>query len=871
MEASSQTTINAPIEISAKEYQTLKEKGQLDFSNGKTYQVSLTAEELKPIVFPKATSLTPKSQNSNNCLPYSGSCTQPGYTLVPNINIGNDDGSSSLINLPFTFCLYGNQYNACYVNNNGNISFGQPVGAFSSTGFPGPDAMVAPFWADFDTRTAGQAGGGCLVQMQITSGYLRVLYNEIAYYNQQTDKLNSCEVIITDGTDPILPAGTNCAFVYGDMQWTTGSASQGVNGFGGIAATVGANKGDGVNFFQIGRFDQAGTAYDGPFGNNDGVSWLDNKTFVFDVCGTTNSNNLAPVSIANYTNCNTQVICSGDTLYYQYNFVGPEDNQNVTISLDTGLGIPGTEIILLNNGSFGSVEFFVVNSVANGQTYNVNIVATDNGNPPQSTTIPLTIALGNTANVDLNPIQVLGNPIICEPGSSELTITTPSNQYLAIQWNNNTFNDTATVTQGGQYWATVTANSCQTFFSDTLTVSLVNPDIAVTGTQVKCGDSTQLTITSNNSSTFYWITGTQEANETFTTDGDYFAYVESNGCVDSVEVSVKLYPIPPAPTVTGNLHACQGGTTPVSVPSGFSGYSWSNGTANDTANLPEGNYIVTVSQTNPGGIVCTSPPTNVSITGSQFEVAISGADTVCQPNQLLTAITTNDSLNYTYLWSSGNTVPTSTEPGTGSSSQVSVIATDEFGCQDTAYFQFWAFAPPTAYFTAQPPSLSPSSTDIVFSDSSYVNTVGDTIVSWHWNFGNEDDPTLSDDTLSLQNPTYQYADTDTGQTTIQLIITSSIGCTDTFNLPYTIANELLFYNVLAPESSEDRNNRLIIDNLVQMYPENELRVYNRWGIKVFEQKNYRNDWRGDKLVSGTYYYVLSTRDGGFKNYFQLFR
>ena len=52
---------------------------------------------------------------------------------------------------------------------------------------------------------------------------------------------NTFQLIISDGTDTIIPANNNIAFCYGDMQWTTGAASSGIGGFGGTAATVGAN------------------------------------------------------------------------------------------------------------------------------------------------------------------------------------------------------------------------------------------------------------------------------------------------------------------------------------------------------------------------------------------------------------------------------------------------------------------------------------------------------------------------------------------------------------------------------------------------------------------------------------------------------
>lgn len=39
-----------------------------------------------------------------------------------------------------------------------------------------------------------------------------------------------------------------------------------------------------------------------------------------------------------------------------------------------------------------------------------------------------------------------------------------------------------------------------------------------------------------------------------------------------------------------------------------------------------------------------------------------------------------------------------------------------------------------------------------------------------------------------------------------------------------------------------------------------LAVYNRWGRKVFESEQYKNDWNGSGLPSGVYYYSLSNID-----------
>jgi len=40
-----------------------------------------------------------------------------------------------------------------------------------------------------------------------------------------------------------------------------------------------------------------------------------------------------------------------------------------------------------------------------------------------------------------------------------------------------------------------------------------------------------------------------------------------------------------------------------------------------------------------------------------------------------------------------------------------------------------------------------------------------------------------------------------------------------------------------------------------------LRVFTRWGNKVFETENYRNDWRAEGLPDGVYYYHLKDAEG----------
>ena len=146
------------------------------------------------------------------------------------------------------------------------------------------------------------------------------------------DKLNTFQLIITNGSDPVIH-GCNVAFCYQDMEWTTGDASSGVNGFYGIPATCGANSGDGTSYFLISYFDHAGGSFDGPQGLPDGIDWLDNKSFAFDA---SNTGNIPPIA-QGIASCDTFKICSiGDTAIFSLDFLSQEVNQTTSVTFSSG-------------------------------------------------------------------------------------------------------------------------------------------------------------------------------------------------------------------------------------------------------------------------------------------------------------------------------------------------------------------------------------------------------------------------------------------------------------------------------------------------------------------------------------------------------
>lgn len=62
-------------------------------------------------------------------------------------------------------------------------------------------------------------------------------------------------------------------------------------------------------------------------------------------------------------------------------------------------------------------------------------------------------------------------------------------------------------------------------------------------------------------------------------------------------------------------------------------------------------------------------------------------------------------------------------------------------------------------------------------------------------------------------------------------------------------------NVITPNG--DGQNDVLIFQGLQQFSGSSLSVYNRWGIEVYQNDNYQNDWSPTDLTDGTYFYILT--------------
>lgn len=74
-----------------------------------------------------------------------------------------------------------------------------------------------------------------------------------------------------------------------------------------------------------------------------------------------------------------------------------------------------------------------------------------------------------------------------------------------------------------------------------------------------------------------------------------------------------------------------------------------------------------------------------------------------------------------------------------------------------------------------------------------------------------------------------------------------------------IDKDIRIPNVITPDG-DGKNDYLIIVGK-ENYDRVEVEFYNRWGNQVYFNKNYQNDWNGEKLNEGTYYYSIRFMKG----------
>lgn len=339
--------------------------------------------------------------------------------------------------------------------------------------------------------------------------------------------------------------------------------------------------------------------------------------------------------------------------------------------------------------------------------------------------------------------------------------------------------------------------------------------------------------------TYEWVpSGGNAQLGSFNQGGSYAVVVSDGTCIDTSNF-VTVTEIPnPHPVILGNASVCDGENTTLTVNNIYDSYLWSNGSTFDSTTVLSnaGNIQLVVDS-----LGCT---TTTSFTVTELPVpftTIIGLDTVC-PGQSLTVEATGGPFD-SYLWNPNNATTSSTNLSSG---DISVTITQN-GCDFTANGTIFTHPNPAADFTIDPSTSGEPNVDITFTDASTGAS------SWVWNF----DVTNVGGNPSTENGQgpIVYVYENQGAYTITLSVTNDAGCESTVTKEYLVFSEIGTPNVITP-NGDGQNDILIFENLdASLFP-NKLTVLNRWGRKVFEQDNYKNDWSPENLAEGTYFYIL---------------
>ncbi|XP_061452969.1 alpha-tectorin-like isoform X2 [Rhineura floridana] len=183
-------------------------------------------------------------------------------------NPKDDDGTSPEVPISEPFTFYGKTYHSVYVNNNGVVSFSVPVPEYTPKSIPLVDgkAFVAPYWGDVNNILGGdifyretqdpellrRVTGDIneyFPEIPFTATWAFIAtWDHVAYFGTMSRRTNTFQAVLcTNGRIAFIMLN------YGDIQWTTGTASEGDprTGLGGIPAQAGFNSGDDKNYYSI--------------------------------------------------------------------------------------------------------------------------------------------------------------------------------------------------------------------------------------------------------------------------------------------------------------------------------------------------------------------------------------------------------------------------------------------------------------------------------------------------------------------------------------------------------------------------------------------------------------------------------------------
>ena len=506
-----------------------------------------------------------------------------------------------------------------------------------------------------------------------------------------------------------------------------------------------------------------------------------------------------------------------------------------TYQWNNGLGTNATQSI----SQAGS--FTVVVTAANGCLDSSTVVLTV-APVPLVTGIDTTICSGQS--VLITPVYYpTGGQVIWTNGQ-----TTP--------------NLTVSPTSTTMYSVLYTWNGCTATEDITVTVN-PTPTLSVTSSSICFGDTTAIVAQANLANGVYnWISLNQTGpNLTVfpTQTTSYTATYTLNGCTSAQATGTVT--VNPLPIVSvADMTICQGqpGTLSAIVNPAGGNFAWSQGGTSATiTETPSSTSVYNLTYTANG---CVGNAVSASIIVLPLPLASFSVNNTsgCVP-VAVSLLADTIGQNATYAWTS-----------TGAGSQIGANPQMTFvngGCYDvtltatlngcsnstTSASLICVQNYPVANFYTSPGSFSQNNQTLSFINTS-IGASG-----YIWNFG---DGSLSNE----ENPNHYFQGI-TGDETITLLASTSMGCMDSISIeiPANLGEIYYIPNTFTPDG--DKYNQVFKPVFTSGFSIDgfEMLIYNRWGELLFESHNPYAGWDGSygleglDCPSGTYSYKVNIK------------
>ena len=539
---------------------------------------------------------------------------------------------------------------------------------------------------------------------------------------------------------------------------------------------------------------------------------------------------------------------------------------------------PAADILAASGPAVCSGQSTVL-SASGGNTYTwspATGLSSTNGasvtaSPSVTTTYTVTGHNGQCTGQDTVVVQIVplpqinvavATPSLCPGQSTTLSATggttftwTPATGLSGTTGTTVTASPSSTTT----YTVTGTSNGCSSEATALVTVAPL-PSVGITAAAPGVCPGSSTTLTATGAGTYSWtpvpglstttgqmVTVTPAASSTYTVTGTSAAGCAASATVTvSVSAAPQLVLNPPAPI-------CPGETTTLSA-SGADSYSWMPGNLSGSA--VSVSPAATTQYTVTGTTLGCSSTSLVTLPVKPLPLPVSaGPDTIICPGTTL-RLRAQLYPDYVYSWKASQELSSVTVPdpvAAPAANTVYYLTVSLDGCSIHDSVQVRVYDPVIPSAVAAP-SFGPAPHAVQFSASLLLSG------SYGWEFGDGETGTGTNPVHTYQEPGVYYA---------LLTVIYGNGCIATAQAGPVEVVPATLPNIITPDN--DGHNDYFVTNRFTLQPTG-VKIFNRWGVRVFEEKNYRQQWQGSGLPDGVYFYEVSTADGQvWKGWLQIVR